>query len=180
MTGIRHSNNKDAWIVVRKHGPKTKYLAYLITASGISSSPVVSASNLQTRYMWVSGQLVMARGGDLKISQDGTKLVCSDSLTEICDFNDLTGVVTPKFKINLGYPNGAEFSVDSRYLYLNQNNNLLWQFDLSNQDSAGFFQNRIFIGSGVWNHLQLAPDWKIYTSTAPFLDSLNCINNPSL
>jgi hypothetical protein len=24
LTGVRHNNNKDIWIVVRKHGPKTK------------------------------------------------------------------------------------------------------------------------------------------------------------
>jgi uncharacterized protein (TIGR02145 family) len=122
----------------------------------------------------------MERGGDLKISQDGTKLVCSDSLTEICDFNATTGVVTPKFIINISTVTGAEFSVDSKYLYLIQNNNSGWQFDLSYEDSASFVQHKILIGDGVWSHLQLALNWKIYTPTGPDVDSLNCINNPSL
>jgi uncharacterized protein (TIGR02145 family) len=187
LTGVRHKNNKDVWIVVRKHSPQSKYLAYLVTSTGISFTPVVSPSNLPTHYAWIAGHQTIERGGDLKISQDGTKLVCSDSLTEICDFNALTGVVTSKFTINASGATGAEFSVDSRYLYLcinggngNQNQYPGWQFDLSYTDSISFLQHQILLGGGFGGKLQLAPNWKIYTGANPMIDSLNCINNPSL
>ena len=188
LTGIRHKNNKDVWIVVRKHAKKTEYLAYLVTASGISSTPVVSSSNLPARIYWESPRWKMKRGGDLKISQDGTKLVCSDSLTEICDFNTLTGVVTPKFTFYLGDTiTGAEFSVDNKYLYLcqfggtgNQQNYLGWQFDLVYQDSLNFVQNKVLLGDGFGGKLQLAPNWRIYVAANGNVDSLHCINNPSL
>jgi uncharacterized protein (TIGR02145 family) len=187
LTGVRHNNNKDVWIVVRKHSPQSKYLAYLVTSTGISFTPVVSPSNLPTHYAWIAGHQTIERGGDLKISQDGTKLVCSDSLTEICDFNALTGVVTSKFTINVSRATGAEFSVDSRYLYLcrnggngNQNGYPGWQFDLSYTDSLSFLQHQILLGGGFGGKMQLAPNWKIYTGANPLIDSLNCINNPSL
>ena len=188
ITGTRHKNNRDAWVVVRKHGQSTRYLAYLVTSSGISSTPVVSASNLPSRIYWKNGYLMFRRGGDLKISQDGTKLVCSDSLTEICDFNSLTGVVTPKFTICVSdTTSGAEFSVDSRYLYLcrkggvgDPNQYLGWQFDLSYQDSLSFMQHQVLIGDGFGSKLQLGPNWKIYAGVSnPQKDSLHCINNPS-
>ncbi len=86
LTGIRHRNNSDVWVVVRKHGFTTRYLSYLVTTTGINLTPVVSSSNLPSRIYFDNGVQKMKRGGDLKISQDGTKLVCSDSLTEICDF----------------------------------------------------------------------------------------------
>jgi uncharacterized protein (TIGR02145 family) len=178
VSSVRHRNNKDIWVVVRKHGPHSKYLSYLITASGISSSPVVSPTNL-SKYM--------TRGGDLRISQDGTKLVCSDTLTEICNFNDLTGVVTPEFLINAPVATGAEFSVDTKYLYLCtdgstdiQNIDKGWQFDMSYTDSSNFVQHQIQIGDGFDSKLQLAPNWKIYCGANPEIDSLHCINNPSL
>jgi uncharacterized protein (TIGR02145 family) len=129
----------------------------------------------------------MTRGGDLRISQDGTKLVCSDTLTEICNFNDLTGVVTPRFLINAPVATGAEFSVDTKYLYLctigstyMQNDAKGWQFDMSYTDSSNFVQHQIQIGDGFASKLQLAPNWKIYCGADPVIDSLHCINNPSL
>jgi hypothetical protein len=178
VSSVRHRNNKDIWVVVRKRGPHSKYLSYLITASGISASPVISPTNLSK---------FMTRGGDLRISQDGTKLVCSDTLTEICNFNDLTGVVTPRFLINAPVATGAEFSVDTKYLYLctigstyMQNDAKGWQFDMSYTDSSNFVQHQIQIGDGFASKLQLAPNWKIYCGADPVIDSLHCINNPSL
>jgi len=187
LTGIRHHNNKDVWIVVRKHGPEPKYLAYLVSESGISPSPVISNCNIPVHYIFIGGQYLMKRSGDLKISQDGTKLVCSDSLTELCDFDDLTGIVTSKFTFGVPGGRGAEFSLDSKYLYIcaagdqgPQWDNPGWQFDLSKQDSASFIQSIVQLGGGFGSKLQMAPNWKIYAGASPSIDSLHCINNPSM
>jgi len=141
LTGIRHHNNRDVWIVMRKHAPVTYYISYRITPMGITA-PVISPTTLPTRYEWMLGHLLTERGGDMKISQDGRFLVCTDSLTELCNFNDTTGVVTPKFKFYVApMTSGAEFSLDSKYLYLcttgasgPQDDNRAWQFDLAYQD----------------------------------------------
>ena len=41
LTGTRHHNNKDAWIVVITSGSNS-YLAYLINSDGIDTIPVIS------------------------------------------------------------------------------------------------------------------------------------------
>jgi len=181
LTGVRHANNRDIWIV-GKGGTDRSYYAYLITAAGISGSPVISPSMIKGDYHdgW----------GDLKISQDGKSLVFSDTLTEICNFNAQTGVVTPKFRIKLNAVNalGAEFSVDAKYLYLSSSYcnpqhpewDVGYQFDMSFKDSLSFFQHGVYLGYPFGNHMQLGPDSKIYCPSCEIPDSMNCINHPSL
>jgi uncharacterized protein (TIGR02145 family) len=188
LTGTRAQNNRDYWIVVRKHKPVTHYLAYLVDASGLNTIPVVSPTTLKTRYWWQFGHLATQRGGDMKISFDGKFLVCHDSLTEICRFNDTTGVVTPLFKVYIDVNIcGAEFSIDSKYLYVSTrgsgipNQCHLYQFDMSYLDSLSFMQHMVVIGDGAAFKLQMGPNWKIYaTLYNGLIDSLNCINSPSL
>jgi len=184
LIAVRHKNNRDIWVLVRRHSLQAKYLAYLVTPSGISSSPVISSSKLPCRFFWNSGVHWLAQGGDLKISQDGTKLVCCDSLAELCDFNSATGVVSPLFTFNTLEGRGAEFSVDSRCLYLcnvSTPTSSGFQYDLSYKDSLSFVQHQTFLGYDIGFKLQLAPDWKIYTGNDNWwADSLNCINNPNL
>ena len=116
----RHRNNHDIWIVTID--TLGNYLAFLLTKYGINPNPVISQSqtvnhsNDQNR-------------GVLKLSQDGKKLVMvnfCDSLVELSRFNNQTGMVSSLFvfspivnsnRANLNY--GAEFSPDSRFLYIN-------------------------------------------------------------
>jgi len=188
LTGTRAQNNKDYWIVVRKHNLVTHYLAYKVDAGGLNINPVVSPTTMNARYRWENGYLFIEKGGDLRISYDGKFLVCHDSLTEICRFNDTTGVVTPLFKVYIdSVISGAEFSIDSKYLYMcltnfynNPNLSPVYQFDLSYMDSLSFMQHKIEIGNDAAFKLQMGPNWKIYVTKLNGIDSLNCINNPSL
>jgi len=192
LTGTRHFNNQDVWIVVLKHGTNSHvYHSYLVTATGITTPPVASPSNLPACLDLIGGHYYYKRGGDMKISWDGEHLVCSDSLTEICQFNSSTGIITPRFLIYPpGYGNGcrgAEFSVDSRFLYLclaggygPQWENQGWQFDMSSPDSLSFVQSQVLLGGGFGSKLHLGPDWKIYAGANPFIDSLHCITYPDL
>jgi uncharacterized protein (TIGR02145 family) len=188
LTGTRAQNNKNYWIVVRKHNLVTHYLAYKVDAAGLNITPVVSPTTMNARYRWENGYLFIKKGGDLRISYDGKFLVCHDSLTEICRFNDTTGVVTPLFKVYIdSVISGAEFSIDSKYLYMcltnfynNPNLSPVYQFDLSYLDSLSFMQHKIEIGNDAAFKLQMGPNWKIYVTKLNGIDSLNCINNPSL
>jgi uncharacterized protein (TIGR02145 family) len=188
LTGTRSQNNKDIWILVRKHNPITCYLAYYVDASGVHTNPVISQSAVPARFRFQGGHLSIMRGGDMKISYDGKYLVCNDSLTEVCRFNDTSGVVTPLFHVFVDYNiTGIEYSIDSKYLYLsmmgaqgNPSNYRLYQFDLSYHDSLSFIQHKQLIGYASNGKLQMGPDWKIYGGANPSIDSINCINNPSL
>jgi uncharacterized protein (TIGR02145 family) len=184
LTATRHQNNRDAWVVVLEHGKVIQYLAFLINSSGLNLTPVVSPSTLKNS-VWNSGS-----GGIssfMRISQNGEYLLCTDSLTEMCLFNTLTGVVTPKFRFWAGTGNkpaeSQEFSIDSRYVYFTTSTLTPWravvQYDMMNPDSNSFMDSRKVVGDSCGYSIQMAPDGKIYVSGMNAYDSLQRINNPS-
>ena len=181
LTAIRHHNNHDVWVIVRRHGSNCKYLAYLVSSSGINT-PIVSNTELPGNSGFGDGHL--------RVSPDGTKLVCSSVYTEICNFDDETGVVSPLFLLP---PNpssiggfGVEFSIDSKYLYLTEyfdtqvTPHFVYQFDASITDSVQFLQSQVVIGSSAGSSIQMGPDGKIYLDSFNGSDSLSVINAPSL
>jgi len=181
ITAIRHHNNRDVWVVARRIGNPCNYLCYLVTLAGIGQ-PMVSNSDLQTSFSF--------HDGHLRISPDGSRLVCSSEQTEYCSFDDETGVVTPLFVFTLN-PNidtrahGAEFSIDSKKLYLSEtyfelvNPHLIYQFDATKTDSLQFIQSKTVVGFQAGYSMQIGPDGKIYIDHYTFSDSLAVINNPS-
>jgi hypothetical protein len=193
MTATRHHNNKDAWLVTVRRGHVLKYLAYRIDSTGIDTIPVESQSTLP-KPVWLIPPLNRHEAqGYLKISQDGSYLVCQDSLSEVCLFNSSTGQVTPKFTYRRahGTEYSQEFSPNSRYLYetgatfvKDTLNNPLAQYDLSNLDSLSFLNSRIYVGNYSGSMIQIAPDGKIYLNVITVnlyivQDSLNVINYPN-
>ncbi|MCX6276467.1 MAG: hypothetical protein NT004_00035, partial [Bacteroidetes bacterium] len=189
LSATRHQNNKYAWVVTLSHGHRHKYLSYLIDSTGINAVPVVSQSTLV--YSDIN-----SGNNFLKISPDGSYLVCGDSLMEVCRFDKLTGIITPMFKCNPGSlplnpeTSGKEFSTDSRFLYViapdtsSGSGEGLFQFDMTNTDSASFMQSQIKVGDSLHTSIQMAPDGKIYTTRSGYgstvlLRTLGVINNPS-
>jgi hypothetical protein len=107
MIATRHHNNKDVWLLVRNMSPNS-YLSYKITESGIDPNPLLSSSLINPSPQPVNGKYQDV--GFMKISQDGKYLVTTyryDSILEVCNFNDQTGVLTPKFKIKYRHNNSA-------------------------------------------------------------------------
>jgi uncharacterized protein (TIGR02145 family) len=192
LTAIRHHNNKDAWVVAKRHGLKeAEYLAYLVTSAGIDTIPVVSQSTIQRSYWWSSITNSDHKKDDhLRISPDGKFLVSRDSLIEVCEFNSSTGQVIPKFTYitnDSGAAGGFEYSKDSRYLYTSMTGIVdsaqyfyVVQYDMNNQDSLSFVQNRVIVGDSSGYSIQMAPDGKIYLNHwSGFQKYLNVINYPS-
>ncbi|MDP1621273.1 MAG: FISUMP domain-containing protein [Bacteroidales bacterium] len=185
--GTRHHNNRDVWIVVRKNS-SSQYASFLISSSGISTPPVLSPCFLPGTSDDNQGQM--------KISQDGTKLVAqglnppSQPMAELCNFNSQTGAITPLFlfrpvegttPLN---PDFFEFSPSSRLLYvtsvLPSLVSAVNQYNLANTDSAHFMQSQLLVGTHPFgNALQLGSDGKIYQGIQT-KDSLNVINNPNI
>ncbi len=195
MSGTRHRNNHDIWLVVRNIQPN-QYLAYKITENGIGSTPVISPSNVNATIDYPQNY-----GGVLKFSQDGSKLiVCyiNDTISEFCGFNNETGEVIPFFTFlqknkDAVYSVGtAEFSRNSQYLYcfsgltntvLNVPDGYLFQYNASLTDSLLFMSSQVIIDSVSSDiqlgALQLGPDGKIYSPTW-LMDSLSTINQPEI
>ena len=193
LAAIRHCNNRDVWIVVKKWS-SDEYYAYLLTASGLSSSPVISNTGLI-----VSGQINNSIG-TLKFSSKGNKLVAchgfDNDAVEIMDFDNTTGVISNPLVI---HPNtiphqstfngvyGAEFSPDGKLLYVSTTNSdtdpsTVYQFDITSNNAATILASKQVIAQTTpWiaGALQLGPDKKIYM--AMWNDSaLSVIENPNV
>ena len=195
MSGTRHSNNRDAWLVVRNVVPN-QYLSYKITSTGISNTPVVSPSLVNTTSVYPQNY-----GGVLKFSQNGKKLITcyiNDTIAEYCNFNNETGYVTPLFKILPKYNHEvyntgtAEFSRNGNILYClsglanptvpNLPSGFLFQYNANFEDSTQFMNSRLTIDSVTtsnWGGLQLGPDGKIYTPLWS-VDSIGVIHFPEI
>jgi len=198
VSATRHHNNRDVWVVARlKDTDSNYYASYLVNAAGINFTPVFSNSHIQLFTYPAPSMSVTS----IKISRDGTKLAAVyDSIVEYCRFNSSTGEVTPlaltvlpKCSNHLLNNNTAEFSLDSKYLYISAKGGMacnpryfIYQFDASLTDSSQFVNSASLITNENRDHgLQLAPDNKIYcsvnyqTGSSIQVDSLSVINNPS-
>ena len=189
LSGTRHHNNRFAWIVVRKYMNSTQFLSYLIDSTGLHLTPVVSTSLFMTLNPSFENEPSFIR-----ISPDGEKLVALyDTVGEFCQFNSTTGQITPLFLFKpTNVPEtsfetaSAEFSLDSKYLYISSNFSevpayaKLNQYDATTTDSTSFIQSEIFIKTiRDFSGINRGPDGKIYC-TVPLKDSLSVIHNPSI
>ncbi|MBL0136286.1 MAG: hypothetical protein IPP79_21075 [Chitinophagaceae bacterium] len=193
ITGYKHANGKDYWIIVRKFN-NDKFAVFKFTSAGIDVNPIFS----QTRYITTT-----AITRPMRCSPDGHLLLCPFATTssssnsediEICDFNSQTGAITFKYTLkefSLGVTlKDMEISPDSKLLYCvfpysdSPPQQHIYQYDLTQSDSLNLLLSKIII-SGNAGLMQLAPDGKIYsrsydysTGIAMFPDSLSVINKP--
>lgn len=116
VTAIRHCNKKDYWVITHKYGSDA-YYAYLATENGVDPNPVIShtGSFIPIQYYTMAGVL--------KSSPDGKKIIAMQNTigAELSDFNNQTGIINNTTEI-FNHTNtnhyGAEFSADSKMLYL--------------------------------------------------------------
>lgn len=185
ITGIRHCNNEDIWLISHDWGTNT-FRVFLITAAGVNVGlPVLS--NVGIVATGTPSEAI----GQLKGSPDGTKLasaIWGDLINrfELFDFDNSTGVVSnellmPQYPSSSG-AYGVEFSSDSKKLYcslITPGN--IYQFDLCAGSSAAIIASAIKVGTSVVGFngsLQLAPDGKIYVAQYG-VNYLGVINNPN-
>lgn len=72
VTATRHANNRDYWVVLRSLSGNDWY-AYLLSPSGLSTTPVVSSIGLSTDFS------VWRRQGQFKLSPSGDKLAFTNN-----------------------------------------------------------------------------------------------------
>lgn len=193
IAAVRHCNNKDVWIIIRKW-ESDEYNAYLLTSTGLNISPVISKTGL------IVGGIPNNAIGTLKSSIDGKKLVAIHStendLVELMSFDNVTGIISNPltFKPNtIPHPlsftgvYGAEFSPNSNLLYVSSNNSaaepcILYQFDITSNNAATIMASKQTIAQvNPWfaGALQTGPDNKIYL--AMWKDTaLSVIENPDV
>ncbi|MFY9310363.1 MAG: T9SS type A sorting domain-containing protein [Bacteroidia bacterium] len=182
-----HSNGTDIWLMSHEYG-SNHFLAYLITSSGITSTPVVSI--VGAAQMPCSNN-TNARG-EIKFSPNGTKIAFngngigpgggintdSTNILALFDFDNTTGTVSNP--INLPYSRGdygLTFSPDNSKLYGTTwkasnftlaDSNYLYQFDLSSGDSLTIVNSKKIIFSQpimeIFGDIKAGPDGKVYVA----------------
>jgi len=180
MTATRHCNGTDYWLVVHDY-TGTAFKAYLITAAGITTTPIIS--NVGTAHISVTaGDDAL---GQMKLSPNGTKLgvtLYHQAMIEVFDFNKQTGAVSNP--LNLGvvgqYTYGIEFSPDNSKLYASSAGTPtnIKQWDLCAGSNAAILASVYTVATVPAYSLQLAPNGRIYGSK--FSSQLLGINNPNV
>jgi len=189
LTGVRHSNGTDYWVITHKFYSDAFY-AFHLAATGIIDTVISHIGSIHpTGFQGIGTAL-----GQLKASPNGQKLAivngnANPAIAEYFDFDKSTGFVTNCVSIQsnpLWSYHGVSFSPDNTKLYIAciLNGNGIYQFDLT----AGGGNPTAVIASKTqiafyYNYmaLQLGTDGKIYSARSPFVGNtyLGVINNPN-
>lgn len=182
MAATMHCNGTDIWLLSHKMYT-SQYTAYLITAAGINTTPVLS----------VAGPTMAHNApGQLKISPNGSKVALALHYFGygIFDFDNSTGIVSnyQGFGPFPGsqYCQGVEFSPDGTKLYGVQTGTpyfaLQWDLCAGSPSAIAASQTTLAINTlnHNRNHLQIAPNGKIYyTLTQPGKGCFGVIHQPN-
>lgn len=180
VTGILHANGVDIWIITHTLSTN-KFQAFLLTSSGLSTTPVVS-----TVGSYYAPDAII---GPIRASHDGSKVVSSASFRDICemfDFDSSTGQLTNTYDLDqlfIGqqWVYGIEFSPNDSILYLSTFyvTNYVYQVDLLTKQLTTL--NSIS-GNYYYGALQMGPDKKIYLArnNSTFLDVIDQPNIPGI
>lgn len=164
------------WVLTHKSGT-SDYYAFKLTSSGLDlGNPVISSTGTATT---TQGDI-----GFLKFNNLGTKIVRTSYISNhfnISDFDNDTGVVSNTLHIPLNSAYSAEFSPNSRFLYVSAYSSLgLKQYDLQAGNTVTQIAASAYSYSNVnTGALQTAPNGKIYSSRYG-AHSLDVIHAPNL
>lgn len=168
LTTVLHDNGEDVWVLSYSVG-EDKFLAFLVSSSGVSDVPISTTLGLN----FVSSL------GSLKSSPSGDNLVmCSTNSSHIFNFDISSGIVSNPIELSdTSVSYGAEFSPSGRFLYISREDQGIYQYDMqaTNIDAS---RVQVFTPSGnesTWQ-MQVGPDDKIYV--ARLSDYLGVVNNP--
>lgn len=180
ITAVYHKNCKDIWIISHEKN-NDKFVAYLLTSSGVNPVPVIT----NTGSMTAGGN----RYGYLRVSHDSRKLCStlggSSSLAtvELFDFDNETGTISSPVTLetsnSLSDAYSSEFSPDNRILYVTEYDGRgLYQYNLYAGTPEQIAASRLNISttSTTKPSVQMGPDSKIYYVT---YYGLGAINNPN-
>ena len=167
ITAVKHANGNDIWVIAHANDT-TLYLSFLVTSSGISSSPVIS--NIGNKYIYYSGA-----EGQLKASPDGNFLAAAVFLTdptvELFEFDKISRIVSDCISLSpsLSLCYGIEFSPDSKKVYCASDDlaKSIYQYDIVIWDSISIANSQTPVGFSSSVRLcamQLALDGKIYVA----------------
>ncbi len=181
LTGVQHCNGKDVWVITHDWG-SNNFRTFLVTAAGVSLTPIISSSGSTA-----TGNLVRSIG-QMKASPNGKKLGLTVydntavSPVEMHDFNTATGIVSNGMALaNFTDNYGCEFSPDGTKFYSDRfSGNVIMQWDLCAGSNTAIVASMVTLTTSpnCLGQLQLAPDGKIYVARCNSA-TLSLINSPN-
>ena len=189
LTGVRHANGVDYWIIVHKFHSDA-FHCYRLSSTGIIDTVISHVGSVHP----IEGANTWTAVGQLKASPNGQKLAlvngnATPAIAEYFDFDNNTGIVSNVVSIQtnpLWSYYGVSFSPDNSKLYIacNLNGNGVYQFDLSaggGNPTAVVASKTLVAGTYNYLGLQLATDGKIYVARSPFVGNsyLGVISSPN-
>lgn len=198
ITAVKHCNNRDVWVISHDTA-SNRYNAFLVTAAGVNTTPVIS--NTGTVLPGVGTSSIDSSWlGYLKASPNGKKIAAAhwNVNIDLSDFDNATGVVSNSISLlqptdphYLSY--GVEFSPNSNLLYSTvwyidpvngSKKDELFQYDVSLGSAAAIRASKQIISQQfnpqqIYAALQIAPDGKIYMAKN-ILKHIASIDNPNV
>jgi len=201
LTAVHHADGEQVWVLCHKGGrdenhnplPSNEFLAFLVSAEGVSITPIISAV----------GEELSLSYGQMKLSPNGKKIAFVNKIpypgfsgaAHVLDFDSSTGVVSNPINLTSGVSSivtyGVEFSPNSRFLYTTDvgagvSLAAVHQFDLEAGDEDAILDSNVIISqpletTAFWG-LQVAPDGKIYLAqwwSSSGMQAIGVINYPN-
>jgi hypothetical protein len=187
LTGVRHSNGTDYWVITHKYYSDAFY-SYHLSATGIVDTVISHVGSVHPTFPVTPVGAI----GQLKASPNGQKLAivngnANPAIAEYFNFDKATGIVSNCVSVQTN-PSwmyyGVSFSPDNSKLYIacSINGNGIYQFDLNsgggNPDSVRASKVQVAAGYNYFA-LQLAINGKIYCTRSPYGSIMEVINNPN-
>ncbi len=179
ITGVKHCNGQDYWIITHDLFSAT-FRCFLLTSAGINTTPVLSTIGTIHNNDYFT----------MKVSPNGKKLGLGIQINsnyignyELYDFDNSTGVVSNSLILASNIPiQSCEFSPDgTKFFGLGSYPNtakILHQWDLCNNSNSGIVNSHYTLSTNYFGELQLASNGKIYHSDNGSY-SLSVITNPN-
>ncbi|HEY0678239.1 MAG TPA: PKD domain-containing protein [Chitinophagaceae bacterium] len=187
LAAIKSADNSAYWIITNQWGSNI-FRSFKVDCNGINTTPVVSAVG---RPMTDD---TYCNIGTLRVSPDGKHVIQTqvkgrlqsnptNEYAQLFDFNDVTGQLSNPILIPLindGYYFGAEFSPDSKLLYLvNPYSKSIHQLDITSGDITTILSSKTVLpGTNELCGAAIGADQKIYLTTGG--PSLHVINQPNV
>ncbi len=166
-------NRCNVWLLTSSiNATSSNFRAYEVTADGVNTTAVVSATGLGS---------AMAPVGSLAVSPDRKKALATQTGiwggnkgASLFDFDPNTGLFSNKVDLLAccaAY--GAAFSRNSSKAYVASMNGKIYQYDLSTNNPTAIIESQFEVGSLNFSHLKLGPDGKIYFINGKQLGAIN-------
>lgn len=181
LTACRHANGRDWWILVPEL-VTNRYYQLLLDPTGLRLMGEQRIGGVLGTYLTLS-QAVFSPDGGKYIRSKSSQYYVPDTMA-IYDFDRCTGLLSNAITItdatdSVLAGSFLAISPNSRYLYKSLGL-YLWQYDLDAPDIAA---SRVLVHTATqagFFAMQLAPDGKIYSSTAGESPHLHRIDYPDL